>query len=210
MNYYALKTYTDKKRLHEGYFETFTQCIEDAVKKNIDLNHVDLRGENLSNANIDGAIMNDALFESANLTGANMSECLLNNSNFQNCTIYNTCFAYSDMNNVDFTGASFGATLIDGCNLKDCLFSTLSSLDLNFSLTASMQGCQFTEENGQTHPMSAPPIILKGFISTPIVIFDETVKIGNNIFSNDIAPALLKMMDNVLQSTCPPHQKIGA
>ncbi len=207
MNYYVSKTHTDQNTLHEGHYKTFTDCIEDAVEKNIPLNHADFRGKNLSNANIDGAIMNNALFENANLTGANMSECSLNNGNFQNCAIYNTCFAYSDINNADFTGAGFGATLIDGCNLQDCLFSTLSSLDLNFALTQSMQGCRYQEANGKTHPMSAPPIILKGCISTPIIIFDETVKIGNNIFSNEIIPTLLKMMGNILQTPYAGHQK---
>lgn len=202
MIYYNLKTHNCNTILHEGYFSNFVECLEDAVRKNINLKNIDLRGKNLSNANIDGARMQNALFDNANLTGANMSECNISNSNFQNCAIYNTCFSYSDINRCDFSGASFGASLIEGCNIEDCIFSTMSCFDLDFTLTQSMQGCYYREPNGDQHSMFQPPMILKGFFSTPIVIFDQTVKIGNNIFPDDIIPSLLKMVDHVMNKAC--------
>ena len=198
MNYYTLKTYHTNQTLFSGQFHNFTECLEQAIKDNINLNHADLRSQNLSNANIDGALMNHAVFDGSNLTGANMSECTIKHSTFKNCSVYNTCLAYSNLQGTDFSGCSFGGTLVEGSNLRDCLFSTLSCFDLEFAITSAMQGCKFIDIKEQKHEMSSPPIILKGFITSPIIILDNTVKIGSLIFTDNILPSLVKMIEHTL------------
>lgn len=202
MNYYTLKTHNENTTLLSGYYQSYTRCIEYAIEQGIDLSHIDLRDRNLSNANLDGANMSGACFTGANLTGTNLSEANLQNSIFNNCSFYNTCFAYSNLQGCHFMGASFGATLIDGTNLQDCIFSTLSCFDLEFGLASAMNGCIFHEEvNGLHYKMSEPPVILKGIINTPIIIMDKVVKIGSQIFTEDVSAPLLKLIENALNQT---------
>ena len=133
---------------------------------------------------------------SANLTGANLSEANLSQSTFYNCSLYNTCLAYSDLRNSDLRGASFGATLIDGTNLQNCIFSTLSCFSLDFYLARCMDGCVYVSSQGSVHRMSQQPIVLKGCLNTHIIVFDQTVKVGMKFFPKTIIPSLMKMVSS--------------
>lgn len=202
MNNYTLKTYTENKPIFSGHYHSFIDCLEDAVKKNINLSHIDLRAQNLTNANLDGAHMPFADFKGANLIGCNLSECELQNSIFNDCVLYNTCFAYSEIKNSMFMGASFGATIIDGSNIQDCTFSTLSAFDLEFQTTRAMSGCRFIDPDFMHHDMSQPPVILKGIINTPIIILDKSIKIGGQYFaSSDALPSVQSLIQKVLPQT---------
>ncbi len=202
MNNYTLKTYHENKTIFEGKYPSFIDCIEDAVNQNINLSYLNLKNKNLSNANLDGAHMPYADFKGANLIGCNLSECELQNSIFNDCTLYNTCFAYSDLINSAFLGAGFGATLIDGCNIQNCTFSTLSCFDLNFQLSRAMIGCRYIASNYKHHDMSEPPIILKGLLNTPIIILDKTIKIGGQFFPyEDALPSIRNLIENVIPNT---------
>ena len=199
MNNYTLKTHSENKNIFSGTYRSFIDCIEDAVKQNINMSHINLSHKNLSNANLDGAHMPFANFKGANLIGANLSECHLKNANFNDTSLYNTCFAYSELQNSQFLGASFGATLIEGCNAQNCTFSTLSCFDLDFHLTRAMDGCTYIDQNYKHHNMSEPPIILKGLLNTPIIVLDKTAKIGGQFFSTeDALPSVHALIQKVL------------
>ena len=61
MQYFTLEKHTDNTEIFSGYYLSFTKCLEDAVKKRIDLTYINLKNQNLSNANLDGANMVGAL-----------------------------------------------------------------------------------------------------------------------------------------------------
>ncbi len=196
MQNFVLNNYIDNKELFSGVYNSFLECIEDAVERNIDLSYINLKNENLSNANLDGANMPRALLSGANLTGANLSEANLMGSMFHNCSLYNTCLSYSNLYGCDFRGANFGATLIEGVNIQKCIFSTLSCFELEFYFVDNMSGCIFTTTDGFQHNMSRPPIILKGLMNTPVIILDDTIKIGAKILPRKILPKLISLLSS--------------
>ncbi len=195
MRHYILKTHTDQKTLFSGYYASFIACLEEAVRQNTDLSHIDLRNLNLSNANLDGAQMPGAYLKGCNLSGINLSESNLRDSVFHNCALYNSCLSYSILHNSDFRNADFGATLIEGCDITQCIFSTLSCFDLEFQLVEKMDGCMFIENNGVIHSMSTQPIIIKGVLNTPVIIMDQVIKIGLKVFPKTILPTLTRAVN---------------
>lgn len=201
MQHFKLHKHTDHVEIFSGDYASFTECLEDAIAKDVNLAHINLQNKNLSNANLDNAYMPNASFINANLSGANLSEATLINARFYNCSLYNTCLSYSDLSKSDFRSASFGATLIDGANIQDCIFSTLSCFDLDFYFTTNMTGCLFASEDGKMHKMSKHPMVLKGFMNTHIIILDHTVKIGTKTFPRTILPTLMKAISSY---TTPP------
>ncbi|PCI57008.1 MAG: hypothetical protein COB36_01695 [Alphaproteobacteria bacterium] len=196
MQHFKLYKYKDHTEIFSGYYSSFTECLEDAVKKQINLSHINLQNKNLSNANLDNAHMPNALFISTNLSGTNLSEANLANAVFYNCSLYNTCLSFSDLRRCDFRNANFGATLIDSANIQDCIFSTLSCFDLDFYFTANMTGCLFVSDDGKIHRMSKHPMVLKGFMNTHIIILDHTIKIGMKTFPKTILPELMKIISS--------------
>ncbi len=191
----TLRKHTDNAILYSGTFTSVAACVEAAVKDNVDLSYVNLKHQNLTNANLDNAILNGALLTGANLTGANVSEAALKECTFLNSVLYNSCFAYSDMRNCDFRSAHFGATLIEGSTIRNSVFSTLSCFELDFHLTKDMFGCLFAAPEGGLYAMSRHPIVLKGVLSTPIVILDNMVKIGTKMMPKSVLPPILCMAD---------------
>lgn len=192
MRYYSLKKHTNNKTIFAGYYNSFTECLEDAVKKKLDLSFIDLSHQNLINANLDMANMPHAHLIGANLSGANLSEANLKLSIFHHSSLYNCCLSYSNLESSDFTSADFGSTLIEETNLDQCIFSTLSCFDLDFQLAATMNGCIFVDNNGTSLNMSTPPIIIKGILNTPVVIMDQAIKIGTRILPRTVMPTLIR------------------
>jgi uncharacterized protein YjbI with pentapeptide repeats len=91
MTNYKIHETNSGRTLFEGHFTSFKNCLETAVKDRINLSGADFTNKNLSNANIDDAIMPDANFTNTNLSGANISESNIKNATFTNTTLYNTC-----------------------------------------------------------------------------------------------------------------------
>lgn len=185
MKQYDLTTHTEKRILFSGKYTDFRECLEHAISKNTDLSNINLRERNLSNGNFDGAYMPSAQFSGANLSGTNLSECCLHGSSFHHASLHNTCLCYSDLRACDFRDADFGATDISGADIGFSRFSTLSCFDLAFTDAQNMLGCAFESPEGHFCKMSRHPIVLRGILSTPIVIMDQTVKIGPNILSRE-------------------------
>ena len=124
--------------------------------------------------------MAHADFSGSNLTGANLSEAYLKNANFSNTALYNTCFSFSNMAACDFKEARFGGTDIAGAIIDGSAFSSLSAFSLDLTLVRQMKDCLFVNRNGQASIMSRPPIVLKGFGKTPIILTDNHIHAGHN------------------------------
>jgi len=194
MDHFTLRKHTDNTILYEGRFGSLNQCLEAAVNDGTKLSHINLRNQNLTNVNIDGASMPYASFSGSNLSGANLSEAVLSNANFKNASLYNCCMSYSDLRGCDFLGANFGGTLIDGADLGNGTFSTLSCFDLDFVYCKNLNGSRFIEPDNRGFEMSGAPIVIKGLLNVPIILFDETVKIGDRTLKRSAMPQLLKVL----------------
>lgn len=96
MQTYRLR-HRDHTTLFEGEYRTHRECIEDAIAQGICLNGANFSHADLSEINLDGAILRDASFTGANLTGANISEAELHRCQFDNASLFNVCFAHSDL-----------------------------------------------------------------------------------------------------------------
>ena len=195
MQHYVLRNHSNQITLFEGDYESYVDCLEDAVTNNINLQEIDLSNKNLSNANLDNAKMQNANFNNSNLTGANLSESNLQSASFNNTTLYNTCLSYSNLKKANFMNANFGATLINGSNIEKAMFSTLSCFDLDFRSVEKMKGCKFECYDGLMHAMSHHPIVLKGILNKPIVVLDQTITIGMHFLPKT---ALSKIMEKAL------------
>lgn len=206
MQLFTLNRYTDNSSIFSGYYTSITACIEHAVEQKLDLSYINLKNQNLTNANIDMAHMPHACLNGTNLTGCNLSEANLEKASFLNTSLYNTCLSYSRLRQCNFAGAAFGATLIDGADMRDCQFSTLSCFDLDFHLTHSTIGSTFITTDNISHPMSNTPAIFKGVLNTPIIILDDIVKVGTQYFSSRAIPPLIQhLQEHVLKTI--PQQK---
>ncbi|MFP4097161.1 MAG: pentapeptide repeat-containing protein [Alphaproteobacteria bacterium] len=194
MQHFTLRKYTDNSILYSGQYNSFNECLEEAIKKTIELPHIDLSNKNLSNLNADGAIMPYADFSGSNLTGANLSESFLYNANFTNASLYNCCMSYADIRKCDFRGAGFGATLINGANIAESQFSTLSCFDLDFISCINTKNCRFIEPDYTPRDMSYPPTVIKGLLSTPIIVIGNHIKIGEKTLKYETVPILLQTL----------------
>lgn len=178
MQNYKLITITTRETLFAGFFKNFTTCLETAIVKKIPLNNIDLRGRNLTNANLDDGIFSDADFSNTNLTGANMSETYCRNANFENASLFNTCLAYSNMSNCNFKGASFGATDMSASLIDGAQFSTLSAFTIDFSKVRQMRNCTFHADDLAVSKLSKPPIVITGLRNSPIMMLDDDIYHG--------------------------------
>lgn len=181
MTQYQLRSVQNDAVLFEGDFMSFRACLEKAVHLRLNLDHIDLRRRNLSNANLDEARMRGADFSGTNLSGANLSDSSLSGARFAGAALYNTCLALSDLQGCDFEDASFGATDVFGAVLSHARFSTLSCFTLDFARTQAMQGCVFINPDGHVSRMSRPPVVVQGFAIGPVVLMDEDARAGQNL-----------------------------
>lgn len=181
MTKYQLRSTQNHAVLFEGEFTSFRACLERAIYLKLNLDHIDLRHQNLSNASLDEARMHGADFTGANLSGANISEARLAGARFTGAALYNTCLALSDLAGCDFENASFGATDVFGAVLSHARFSTLSCFTLDFTRVQAMQGCVFINPDGRVSRMSRPPVVIQGLSVSPVVMMDEDVRAGQNL-----------------------------
>lgn len=191
MKNYKLSTKTGKI-LFAGFFKDYKSCLEEAVTRRIPLNHIDLNGKNLSNANLDDGMFSHADFSRCNLTGANMSECYLKETNFSGAALFNTCFAYSNLNRCNFHNASFGATDMTGAIIDGSQFSTLSTFTIDFTKLRQMKNCTFTNQHGIIANLSTPPIVIHGLGRSPVIMLDEHIFEGHRRIQTKHANTLLQ------------------
>lgn len=194
MKNYKLTSKKDNQTLFAGYFKNLTTCLEEAIIRHTPLPHIDLRGQNLTNANLDDAIIPYADLTNANLSGANLSESYCKNAIFKNTSLFNTCFAYSNISNCDFRGASFGATDMTAALIDGIQFSTLSAFGIDFGKTRQMHDCTFTARDGTATTLSRPPIVINGIHTAPIIITETNIYNGHKRLTAEHAKHLLQRL----------------
>jgi hypothetical protein len=106
-----MKTITIKNRftdetIHSGIFENIQECVEDAVKRGINLSEANLSEANLSEANLKGANL-----KGADLKGANLSEVNLKGAN-----LYGADLSESNLYGADLKGANLYGANLSGAN----------------------------------------------------------------------------------------------
>lgn len=175
MRVYTIQSTRNGNPLFEGTFNSFSACLEAAVNENINLDYANLRRQNLSNANLDDARLTHADFTGANLTGANLSEARLLGANLSGTALFNTCFAYSDLQHCIFEHSEFGGTDITGTNLSFSHFAGISCFALNFTDVMNMKNCTFKDTSGRLMKTSAPPVVIFGINSKPIIFMTEQI-----------------------------------
>ncbi len=173
-----IKNHRTEEVIYEGVFATARACAEQAVREGICLDHADLRHANLANAELDDALMRGARLDGTNLTGANLSEAQLDGASFTDATLHAACLCLSSLVNCGFEGASFGATDITGCVMRQCRFSTLSTFTLNFIDAAIIEDCRYHGDNGAICSFSKPPVVVQG-LPLPVIFLDRHLKIGS-------------------------------
>jgi len=206
MKNYKLTSKKTNQTLFAGFYPDIKSCLEDAINRRTALPHVDLRTQNLSNANLDDGIFPHADFSGANLTGANISESYCRHANFNETALYNTCFAYSTLSMCNFKGAHFGATDMSGAIIDGAQFNTLSAFTIDFTKTKQMQGCTFINNTGQIAQLSAPPIIINGISKSPIIMLGDHIYRGHKRLDHKHAQHLLAAIAN-LHTTINPNVK---
>lgn len=194
MQNYQLRSIKDDAILFEGRFDTFKACLERAVTDRVALHCVDLRNQNLTNANLDDALMPGADFSGSNLTGANMSESYFKDASFNGAALYNTCFCDSNLSACNFENAAFGATDIHGAIITRARFSTLSCFGLDFVTARAMIGCIFINPDGTPCPMSRPPLVIRGLGNDILVLLDHHTKTGHNITESQRLRGILEKL----------------
>ena len=172
MKTYKISSSRNGATLYEGVFKSFTHCLEQAIREDMDLSHADLRNLNLANACLDDGMMESADFSGCNLTGANLSEARLRAASFYGADLYNTCMACADLSHCNFEEASFGATDIAGSNISFTRFSTLSCFTLDFTRAQRLKNCAFTQAGRLLISWSTPPVVVRG-LGRKILVFTE-------------------------------------
>jgi hypothetical protein len=132
-----------KKIIHEGYFATFKDCVEDAVQKGINLAWTNLAGANLAGTNLTGTNLYRANLKNANLENANLAFANLKNANLENANLIstnlyranleNTYLAYANLSGANLKNANLACADLEGANLA---YANLANADLeNANLT---------------------------------------------------------------------------
>lgn len=97
---------------------TTRQCLG-CDFQGVDLEKADLRGVNLSNANLNGADLAQANLSNANLSGANLTSADLKAANLTRANLRNANFTSADLEdailtNADVNGANFTGADLEG------------------------------------------------------------------------------------------------
>ncbi|MFP4314230.1 MAG: pentapeptide repeat-containing protein [Alphaproteobacteria bacterium] len=179
MKNYTIYNHQTADVLYEGKYRSFKECLEDSVRKNINMMHADLSGQNLSNVNIDNAQLSNALFRGSNLCQANLSEGDYRSADFTGANLIGACMAESDFSSCNFKAAHFGANILNNTILDRAEFNTLSAYLLPFCDVKSMHECSFFHHENQLFTISKPPVVLLGAHNTPMVLAANTVFYGH-------------------------------
>ena len=176
---YGLRS-KDHGLVYEGYHLSFTDAVHDALKNNIDLNGIDMTGQNLRNLNLDGINLSNADFSNSDLTGANMSEALFTNCVFSNSTLFDASFCYSDIVKSTFIETRFGVTDLSEAKISNSEFSGPSTFNIDFARAYLMKENIYRHEH-QKLKMGKPPKIFSGYKNS-YVFLDDKVIAGNEVY----------------------------
>lgn len=190
MKTYTISSIQTGSALYEGVFESFTHCLEQAVREEINLSHADLRNRNLGNACLDDGMLENADFSGCNLTGANLSETRLRGASFYGADLYNACMACADLSHCSFEEASFGATDISGSDISFARFSTLSCFTLDFMSARRLKNCTFIQGGRLIISWSTPPVVVRGIGRKILVFAEQGWMHGHNALPYPVKPLI--------------------
>jgi uncharacterized protein YjbI with pentapeptide repeats len=191
----------DHTPIFSGEYRTLCDGIEDALRRGVDLDYIDLGYLDLREINLDGARLRHANFAGANLDGANLSEADFSHSCFDNASLYNACLAHSDLTGATFIDTQCGGTDVAGATLRDCTFAGATTLTLNLHDALTLAGSAFLNDRTACQ-MSHAPLTLQG-LDHPVTLFDDCALVAGSLFpfrhgvwspppAIELAPALHK------------------
>lgn len=201
MQTYRLR-HRDHTTLFEGEYRSTRECVEAALRQGIGLNGASFANLDLSEVNLDGCRLREVDFSGTNLSGANISEAELIQCDFTNASLFNVCFAYSDLSGSIFSYAGLGGADISASILNDCHFAGASSLTLPFHLCANQKGAVF-EILSRHCEISFPPLVISG-LGNPVALFDNSALIDGTIFSTKNEIWLQDNHNSALQKSSTP------
>jgi hypothetical protein len=105
--------------IHECDFETFKDCVEDAVRKGTSLAYANLKNANLYDADLAYASLYRANLENANLKGANLAGANLYYANLKNANLALANLKNANLENADLEGANLAFANLKNANLEN-------------------------------------------------------------------------------------------
>lgn len=170
----------DGKILFEGRFTNIRQGVEMAVADKCDLTAINLRKVNLSNVQMDNAIMPKACLWGANLNEANMTSGKFEGADFRTANLLNSCLAEADCAEVNFEGAYFSKTIFTDCDLSKTKFSCPSIFNVELAEVASLEGAIYSHLGEIDCDLSHAPLIIRG-LHKPFIFMDDVTLVGNDL-----------------------------
>jgi hypothetical protein len=148
--------------LFESSFNTLKQTLEYCARKQISLAGANLRRASLVRANIDGLIAPGACFWGSDLSGADLGYADLTGADFRNVNLKECCLAQSRMQSVNFSGAYFAQTLLEGAMLDDAVVSCPSFWNCNLNAVQSFKGLTYTHRGENRIKIRKWPFVIGG------------------------------------------------
>ena len=110
----------------------------------------DLRGANLSGANLHQADLRGANLSGANLSGANLYQAILRGANLYQANLYRANLSGADLYQADLSGANLSGANLSGANLSG---ANLYQADLS---EADLSGANLRKAKNLNFPIACP------------------------------------------------------
>lgn len=115
------------------------RTLEEAVRRKLNLDDVNLRRAKLKGAKLDGLRAQGACLWGADLSDCDLAEADLSYADCRMASLLDTCLAGAYCTAADFSGAYFSRTLMEGAYFSQCRFSCPSILSQSLHLCASLE-----------------------------------------------------------------------
>ena len=161
MELFKIKHKFTKEILFQGEFESFKDCVEMAIKLEIDFSGADLSGADLSWSNFSGAN-----FSGSELSRVNFSWSNFSGANFSGAELSRVNFSWSNFSWANFSGANFSGANLPGANLPGVNFSG-----------ANLYRANFSQVKIDKIEINKTPIQIIGS-KWDVIIFDHHMKVG--------------------------------
>ena len=96
-----LRRWDNLKVLFQGHYYTTRECIESAISHGIDLSYINLRGFDIRNCDLNGAIMRHADLRYANARGVKFANADLTSADFMGIKVHPHALSKIDSDKTD-------------------------------------------------------------------------------------------------------------
>jgi hypothetical protein len=168
-------------RLFSSVHKTLRKALGEAVIKGVCLQGIDLRRARLSGARLDGLDAPGACLWGADLSGCDMADANLVGADARLATLTDACLADARCAGVQFDGAYFKNTLVDGADFSDCRFSCPSILSMPLHLCRALRGSVYWHRGEVPCPLDGGIMRLQ-VLGNEIIALGEECLIVNGIF----------------------------